>query len=42
MFQKFYKDSKKRFDEDPVFKERAQKAVVRLQVDLVNIVYGIP
>ncbi|KAI4377771.1 hypothetical protein MLD38_015349 [Melastoma candidum] len=29
--QKFYKDSKKRFDEDPAFKERAQKAVVRLQ-----------
>ncbi|KMT03217.1 hypothetical protein BVRB_8g197660 isoform A [Beta vulgaris subsp. vulgaris] len=27
----FYKQSKKRFDEDPVFKERAQKAVVSLQ-----------
>lgn len=27
----FYKDSKKRFDTDPAFKERAQKAVVSLQ-----------
>ncbi|KAL2928995.1 Arginine--tRNA ligase chloroplastic/mitochondrial [Bienertia sinuspersici] len=27
----FYKQSKKRFDEDPDFKERAQKAVVSLQ-----------
>ncbi|XP_021894883.1 arginine--tRNA ligase, cytoplasmic-like [Carica papaya] len=27
----FYKASKKRFDEDPAFKERAQQAVVRLQ-----------
>lgn len=27
----FYKQSKKRFDDDPVFKERAQKAVVSLQ-----------
>ncbi|XP_031385747.1 arginine--tRNA ligase, cytoplasmic-like isoform X2 [Punica granatum] len=29
--QAFYKASKQRFDEDPVFKERAQKAVVKLQ-----------
>ncbi|XP_075652077.1 arginine--tRNA ligase, cytoplasmic-like isoform X1 [Castanea sativa] len=29
--QEFYKESKKRFDSDPDFKERAQKAVVRLQ-----------
>ncbi|KAK9266631.1 hypothetical protein L1049_022863 [Liquidambar formosana] len=29
--QEFYKASKKRFDADPVFKERAQQAVVRLQ-----------
>lgn len=29
--QAFYKASKKRFDEDPAFKERAQQAVVRLQ-----------
>ncbi|XP_056163692.1 arginine--tRNA ligase, cytoplasmic-like isoform X1 [Syzygium oleosum] len=29
--QAFYKASKQKFDEDPVFKERAQKAVVRLQ-----------
>ncbi|GAB2300974.1 hypothetical protein Dimus_035010 [Dionaea muscipula] len=27
----FYKQSKKRFDEDPVFKEKAQRAVVSLQ-----------
>ncbi|VFQ63033.1 unnamed protein product [Cuscuta campestris] len=27
----FYKDSKRRFDSDPAFKERAQKAVVSLQ-----------
>ncbi|KAI4347049.1 hypothetical protein L6164_007899 [Bauhinia variegata] len=29
--QAFYKASKQRFDSDPVFKERAQQAVVRLQ-----------
>ncbi|KAK9102283.1 hypothetical protein Sjap_019537 [Stephania japonica] len=29
--QAFYKASKQRFDADPVFKERAQQAVVRLQ-----------
>eukprot|EP00252_Welwitschia_mirabilis_P017985 TRINITY_DN4011_c0_g1_i2.p1 TRINITY_DN4011_c0_g1~~TRINITY_DN4011_c0_g1_i2.p1 ORF type:complete len:592 (+),score=132.11 TRINITY_DN4011_c0_g1_i2:303-2078(+) len=29
--QAFYKASKKKFDEDPAFKERAQRAVVRLQ-----------
>ncbi|KAJ3683089.1 hypothetical protein LUZ60_013316 [Juncus effusus] len=29
--QDFYKASKKRFDDDPAFKERAQQAVVRLQ-----------
>ncbi|KAK4763019.1 hypothetical protein SAY86_008787 [Trapa natans] len=29
--QAFYKESKQRFDEDGVFKERAQKAVVKLQ-----------
>ncbi|KAL5720124.1 arginine--tRNA ligase [Ranunculus cassubicifolius] len=29
--QEFYKQSKERFDKDPVFKERAQQAVVRLQ-----------
>lgn len=29
--QEFYKASKKRFDEDPAFKERAHQAVVRLQ-----------
>ncbi|XP_061994271.1 arginine--tRNA ligase, cytoplasmic-like isoform X1 [Rosa rugosa] len=29
--QEFYKQSKKRFDEDPAFKERAQAAVVSLQ-----------
>lgn len=29
--QEFYKASKKRFDEDPAFKGRAQQAVVRLQ-----------
>ncbi|CAI9100460.1 OLC1v1037571C1 [Oldenlandia corymbosa var. corymbosa] len=29
--QKFYKDSKRRFDEDGDFKERAQRAVVSLQ-----------
>ncbi|XP_039136284.1 arginine--tRNA ligase, cytoplasmic-like isoform X3 [Dioscorea cayenensis subsp. rotundata] len=29
--QEFYKASKKRFDEDDLFKERAQEAVVRLQ-----------
>lgn len=29
--QAFYKQSKKRFDDDPEFKERAQKAVVSLQ-----------
>ncbi|CAH9131257.1 unnamed protein product [Cuscuta epithymum] len=29
--EEFYKDSKKRFDSDPVFKERAQRAVVSLQ-----------
>ncbi|XP_050388019.1 arginine--tRNA ligase, cytoplasmic-like isoform X1 [Argentina anserina] len=29
--QDFYKQSKKRFDEDPAFKERAQAAVVSLQ-----------
>ncbi|XP_043722260.1 arginine--tRNA ligase, cytoplasmic-like isoform X3 [Telopea speciosissima] len=29
--QAFYKESKKRFDADPAFKERAQHAVVRLQ-----------
>ncbi|KAI6679557.1 hypothetical protein NL676_033438 [Syzygium grande] len=29
--QAFYKASKQKFDEDPVFKERAQKAVVHLQ-----------
>ncbi|KAK2644602.1 hypothetical protein Ddye_019797 [Dipteronia dyeriana] len=29
--QAFYKESKKRFDNDVLFKERAQKAVVRLQ-----------
>ena len=28
----FYKESKKRFDSDPNFKERSQKAVVRLHV----------
>ncbi|KAM7274448.1 hypothetical protein ACFE04_016314 [Oxalis oulophora] len=31
--QAFYKASKQRFDDDPVFKERAQQAVVRLQVE---------
>jgi hypothetical protein len=30
--QSFYKKAKIRFDEDPAFKERAQKAVVLLQV----------
>jgi arginyl-tRNA synthetase len=30
--QVFYKASKKRFDEDPDFKERSQQAVVKLQV----------
>ena len=30
--QEFYKESKKKFDSDPDFKERAQKAVVCLQV----------
>ncbi|WZZ79567.1 hypothetical protein YC2023_100139 [Brassica napus] len=29
--QSFYKESKKKFDDDPDFKEKAQKAVVRLQ-----------
>ncbi len=29
--QKMYKQSKKRFDEDPEFKERARKAVTQLQ-----------
>ncbi|KAI9198178.1 hypothetical protein LWI28_011432 [Acer negundo] len=29
--QAFYKESKKRFDTDAAFKERAQKAVIRLQ-----------
>ncbi|KAJ0250983.1 Arginine--tRNA ligase [Hirschfeldia incana] len=29
--QSFYKKSKKKFDEDPEFKEKAQKGVVRLQ-----------
>lgn len=29
--QEFYKESKKKFDEDPAFKERAQAAVVSLQ-----------
>ncbi|CAN6894819.1 unnamed protein product [Brassica oleracea] len=29
--QSFYKESKKNFDDDPDFKEKAQKAVVRLQ-----------
>ncbi|XP_058086761.1 arginine--tRNA ligase, cytoplasmic-like [Magnolia sinica] len=29
--QVFYKDSKKKFDDNPAFKERAQQAVVRLQ-----------
>lgn len=32
-FQAFYKASKQRFDSDPAFKERAQKAVVSLQVN---------
>lgn len=31
--QAFYKASKQRFDADPAFKEKAQKAVVRLQVN---------
>lgn len=32
LLQLFYKASKQRFDEDPEFKDRAQQAVVRLQV----------
>lgn len=36
--QAFYKASKVRFDSDPAFKERAQRAVVSLQVDYI-IVY---
>lgn len=32
MPQSFYKKAKIRFDEDPAFKERAQRAVVLLQV----------
>lgn len=32
-FQAFYKASKQRFDSDPAFKERAQQAVVSLQVN---------
>lgn len=36
-FQAFYKASKLRFDEDPVFKEKAQRAVVSLQVDYMII-----
>lgn len=35
-FQAFYKQSKKRFDDDSIFKERAQKAVVSLQVNNWN------
>ena len=31
VLQAFYKAAKKRFDEDAEFKERAQRAVVRLQ-----------
>ena len=30
--QAFYKAAKKKFDDDPAFKETAQKAVVKLQV----------
>ena len=30
--QKLYKESKKKFDADPIFKEKAQQAVVLLQV----------
>ena len=33
MWQSFYKESKSKFDADPEFKEKAQKAVVRLQVN---------
>lgn len=32
LLQEFYKASKKRFDDDPAFMERAQQAVVKLQV----------
>jgi hypothetical protein len=32
--QEFYKASKKRFDDDASFKERAQQAVVKLQVTI--------
>lgn len=34
ILQAFYKASKQRFDADPEFKERAQQAVVSLQVNL--------
>lgn len=35
--QAFYKASKLKFDEDPVFKEKAQQAVVCLQVNIISL-----
>ena len=34
IWQSFYRKSKSKFDDDPDFKEKAQKAVVRLQVNM--------
>lgn len=39
LLQEFYKASKKRFDEDDLFKERAQEAVVRLQVSIPVLIF---
>lgn len=38
--QAFYKESKKRFDEDEVFKKRAYECVVKLQNYEPNIIKG--